>query len=423
MNVLVIGSGGREHALCSKILQSPFLNKLYTLPSNSSFSVFSQNLSIDILDFDSISQFVKENFIDLVIVGPELPLSKGIADRLRAEKIKVFGPGLKGAVLEASKQVAKEFMQRNYIPTADFRIFYDFNYAVEYLKKNEKYPLVIKADGLCGGKGVRICKSYEEAYSTLDDFMNKTIFGSSGMKVVVEDYLEGKEVSVLCFVDGSRYLMLPVARDYKRLFDKDEGPNTGGMGSISPVELDIGMIKRIEEEIVWRFMDAIIRERIDWRGLIYFGLMITDEGPKVLEFNVRFGDPETQAILPLIEDDLLEIINEVAEGSIKRHSIRIKNMKSVCVVVSSKTYPFALSLGKEIKGIENVDKDIVVFHAGTRYENGKYYTNGGRILNLVGIDKSFKLAREKVYANLAKISFDEIYFRKDIAAEEALEGI
>ncbi len=423
MNVLVIGSGGREHAICFKILQSPMLKKLYTLPSNSSFSIFSKNLSIDMLDFETISRFVKENSVDLVVVGPELALSKGIADRLRAKNIKVFGPGLKGAILESSKQIAKEFMYRNYIPTADFKIFYDFGYAVEYIKKNEKYPLVVKADGLCAGKGVRICRDYDETYTALDDFMNKGIFGSSGMKVVIEDYLEGKEASLLCFVDGKRYLMLPIAKDYKRLLDKNEGPNTGGMGSISPLDLDDATLKRIDEEIVWRFMDAIIRERIDYRGVIYFGLMITNDGPKVLEFNVRFGDPETQSILPLLDDDLLEIMNEVAEGSIKRHSIRIKNMKSVCVVISSKSYPFASSSGKEIKGLDKIDKDVFVFYAGTRYEDSKYYTNGGRILNIVGLDKNFKLAREKVYKNVEKISFDDIYFRKDIAEEESFESV
>lgn len=414
MNVLVVGSGGRENALCWKMLQSPFLRNLYTIPYSSSFSIFSKNYDVDILDFDKILDLIREKNIELVVVGPELPLSKGIADKLRSQNIKVFGPGLKGAVLESSKQVAKEFMYRNYIPTADFKIFYDFDYAVEYIKKTDNYPIVIKADGLCAGKGVRICQNYDEAYTALDDFMNKHIFGSSGMKVVIEDYLEGKEASLLCFVDGKRYLMLPIARDYKRLLDNDEGPNTGGMGSVAPIELDKNVLRQIEEDIVWRFMDAIIRERIDYRGVIYFGLMITKDGPKVLEFNVRFGDPETQAILPLIDDDLLEVINEVASGQIKRTSIKISNKKSICVVVSSNTYPHKSSVGVEINGLENVDKDVLVFHAGTKFENGKYFTNGGRILNIVAVEDSFEDARKKVYENVSRIYFDGMYYRKDI---------
>lgn len=413
MNVLVIGSGGREHAICWKLLQSPLIKKLYTLPQNTSFSTFSQNLSIDMLDFETILDFIKSNDIDLVIVGPEMPLAKGIADKIKKE-VKVFGPILKGAVLESSKQVAKEFMHRNYIPTADFQIFYDFNYAIEYLKKADKYPIVIKADGLCAGKGVRICQNYDEAYTALDDFMNKHIFGSSGMKVIIEDYLEGKEASLLCFVDGKRYLMLPVARDYKRLLDNNEGPNTGGMGSIAPVELDKNILKQIEEDIVWRFMEAIIRERIDYRGVIYFGLMITKDGPKVLEFNVRFGDPETQAILPLIDDDLLEIIDEVASGQIKRTSIKISNKKSICVVVSSNVYPYKSSTDIEINGLEKIDKDVLVFHAGTKFKNDKYFTNGGRILNVVAVGDSFEDARKRVYENISKLNFDGIYYRKDI---------
>lgn len=416
MNVLVIGSGGREHAICWKLLQSPLVEKLYTLPQNSSFSLFSHNLSIDILDFDGILDFVKNNSIELVVVGPELPLAKGIADKLRGVT-KVFGPPLKGAVLESSKQVAKEFMHRNYIPTADFKIFYDFDYAVEYLRKTDRYPQVIKADGLCAGKGVRICTNFQEAYQTLDDFMNKRIFGSSGMKVIIEEYLEGKEASLLCFVDGEKYLMLPFARDYKRLLDGDKGPNTGGMGSQAPIELNKDLLRQIEEEIVWRFMEAIIKERIDYRGVIYFGLMLTKTGPKVLEFNVRFGDPETQSILPLIEDDLCEILYEVASGEIKRSSIKITDKKAVCVVVACDSYPSKPSTGEIITGLEDIDKEILVFHAGTSFENSRYFTNGGRILNLVALDDSFSQARELVYKNLSKISFKGIYYRKDIGLD------
>ncbi|MCX7642155.1 MAG: phosphoribosylamine--glycine ligase, partial [Elusimicrobiales bacterium] len=271
-----------------------------------------------------------------------------------------------------------------------------------------------KADGLCSGKGVVICRDYNEAYNTLDSFMNKHIFGSSGMKVVIEEYLEGKEASVLCFVDSKRYLMLPVSRDYKRLFDGNLGPNTGGMGAIAPIDLDEKTLKEIEEDIVWRFMEAIIRERIDYKGVIYFGLMLTEDGPKVLEFNVRFGDPETQAIIPLIDDDLLEIIFEVASGNIRRSQIKVKKLKSICVVISCDSYPTSTSKDVEIFGINDIDNDVIIFHAGTKFENGKYYTNGGRILNVVGLDYSFDKAKEKVYRNISKIKFNGIHYRKDI---------
>ncbi len=414
MNVLLIGSGGREHAILWKIKQSLLLKNLFTLPKNSVFAKFSKNFDIQMNDFESIYKLCNENKIDLVIVGPEEPLAKGISDYLSAKNINVFGPKIKGAILEASKQVAKEFMYRNYIPTADFKIFFDSEYAKEYLKKNEKFPVVIKADGLCAGKGVRVCYNLEEAYGCIKDFMEDRIFGSSSMKVIIEEYLEGRECSVLCFVDGKRYLMMPISKDHKRLMDGDKGPNTGGMGAIAPLELEKEILRQIEEDIIWRFMEAIIRERIDYRGVIYFGLMITKDGPKVLEFNVRFGDPETQAILPLLEEDLLELCYNVSLGKIEKASLKIKKEKSVCVVLASSGYPLNPRKGDEIKGLENVDSDIIVFHAGTKYEDGRYFTNGGRVLNIVGFGENFEKAREKVYSNISKINFTGMYFRKDI---------
>ncbi len=414
MNVLLIGSGGREHAILWKIKQSLLLKNLFTLPKNSVFAKFSKNFDIQMNDFESIYKLCNENKIDLVIVGPEEPLAKGISDYLSAKNINVFGPKIKGAILEASKQVAKEFMYRNYIPTADFKIFFDSEYAKEYLKKNEKFPVVIKADGLCAGKGVRVCYNLEEAYGCIKDFMEDRIFGSSSMKVIIEEYLEGRECSVLCFVDGKRYLMMPISKDHKRLMDGDKGPNTGGMGAIAPLELEKEILRQIEEDIIWRFMEAIIRERIDYRGVIYFGLMITKDGPKVLEFNVRFGDPETQAILPLLEEDLLELCYNVSLGKIEKAWLKIKKEKSVCVVLTSSGYPLNPRKGDEIKGLENVDSDIIVFHAGTKYEDGRYFTNGGRVLNIVGFGENFEKAREKVYSNISKINFTGMYFRKDI---------
>lgn len=415
MNVLVIGNGAREHAICWKIKKSPLLKKLYTIGYNSAFATFSENVAIDASDFQSVVKLCKEKEIDLVIVGPEDPLSKGISDYLVANGIKVFGPRLKGAVLESSKQIAKEFMFRNYIPTAGFKIFYDSSYAKEYIRKLNNFPIVIKADGLCRGKGVRIAKTCEEAFEAVEDFMERRIFGSSGMKIIVEDYLKGKECSVMCMVDGKRYLMLPISQDYKRLKDNNEGPNTGGMGSYAPLNLSKETLREIEEDVIWRFMEAIIKERIDYRGVIYFGLMLTDKGPYVLEFNVRFGDPETQSIMGLIDDDLLELFYEVSIGEIKRTSIKTNNLKGLCVVIASSGYPDKIVKGDEIIGMDKVDDDLVIFYAGVRVESGKYYTDGGRVLNLVCYGNDFSLMREKVYGNIGKIRFSGMQYRKDIA--------
>lgn len=414
MNILVIGSGGRENAICRKIKQSQKLNDLYTLPKNSVFEKFSENLDINPNDFEGISKLCQDKKIELVVVGPEDPLSRGVSDYLISKGIKVFGPKLKGAVLESSKQVAKEFMFRNYIPTAEFKIFYDSNYAKEYINGLARFPVVIKADGLCSGKGVRVCKDLNEAVKAVEDFMEKRIFGSSGMKIIVEEYLSGKECSVMCFVDGKKYLMMPLSRDHKRLKDDNDGPNTGGMGAVAPIDVDKETLGRIEEDIIWRFMEAVIRERIDYRGVIYFGIMLTEDGPKVLEFNVRFGDPETQAVLGLIDDDIVDIFYEVALGEIKRTSIKMKKQNSVCVVLSAEGYPENPVKGDEIFGLDKIDPDVDVYYAGVRYENGRYFTNGGRVLNLVGYGDTAESARKKVYENISRINFRGMHYRKDI---------
>lgn len=421
MNILVIGKGGRENALCWKILKSNSLKKLYTIPKNTIFGKFSENFDINPFDFERVKDFCIEKNIEMVVVGPEDYLSKGISDYLSNYKISVFGPKIQGAILESSKQVAKEFMQRNYIPTADFKVFTDPEYAKEYLKKIDKYPIVIKADGLCAGKGVRIVEDEKDALNCVEDFMVKKIFGNSSSKIIVEEYLSGREVSVLCLIDGKRYLMLPLAKDHKKLLDGDKGPNTGGMGAVCPFGIAENDLKKIEEEIIWRFMDAIIREKIDYRGVIYFGLMMTNDGPKVLEFNVRFGDPETQSILPLIDDDILEVLYSVARGELKIDHLNIRKEYCVCVVASSEGYPFSPRTGDEITGLDKIDDDIILFFAGAKYENGKYYTDGGRVLNVVGCSSDFEEARKKVYDNIGKINFKGIHFRKDIGVLDKFE--
>lgn len=414
MNILVIGSGGREHVICLKLKESSMLDTLYTVPKNLVFEAFSKNIDLSPDDFEGIKDLCIKEKIGLVVIGPENPLSAGIADYLVSKGINVFGPCLKGAVLESSKQVAKEFMDRNYIPTAKFKIFYDSNCAKKYISELQKFPVVIKADGLCAGKGVRICNNIDEANTAIEDFMEKRIFKGSGMKVIVEEYLQGKECSVLALVDGKKYLLLPVARDHKRLNDGNTGPNTGGMGAICPVDISRDDIKRIEEEIIKNFMNGIKKERIDYRGVIYFGIMMTEDGPKLLEFNVRFGDPETQAILPLVEDDVLDIFYKVSSGKLDIEKINLKNKYSVCVVLTSKGYPENPLKGDEIFGLDSIDKDITVFYSGIKIENGRYFTNGGRVLSLVGLGDSVEEARRKVYNNVKKIRFEGMHFRGDI---------
>jgi len=413
MNVLVIGNGAREHALCWKIKQSPLLKELYNLPYSDAINEIAISVNISTLDFEKIYNFCLEKNIDFVIVGPEEPLSKGIADYLALRGIMVFGPKRQGAMLEASKQVAKEFMQRNFIPTADFKIIYNSQEAKKQIK-SEKYPIVIKVDGLASGKGVRICNNEEEAISTIKDFMEDKIFGSSGSKIIIEEYLKGYECSVMAIVDSKRFLILPVSKDHKRLLDGDNGPNTGGMGAICPLSIEEDLLEEIKNEIMWRFIVGIGRERILYQGIIYAGLMITEKGPKVLEFNCRFGDPETQSILPLIKEDLLEILWQAAKGKLEKEKLEILDEKCVSVVISSKGYPFNPIKGDEIEGLDEVENDIIIFHSGTKKVNGKYITNGGRVLSLSALGKNFKEAREKVYRNIKNIKFNGMHYRRDI---------
>jgi len=417
MNVLVIGNGGREHALCWKIKQSPLLGKLFQLPYSAAIGEIAESLKVSALDFEEIYKICRDNKIELVVVGPEEPLSKGLADFLISKGVKVFGPKRQGATLEASKQVAKEFMYRNYIPTAGFKILYDANYAKEYVKGNKKYPLVIKADGLAAGKGVRICLNEEEALAAVRDFMEERIFGISGSKIIVEEYLDGYECSVMALVDGNKFVMLPVSRDHKRLVDNDEGPNTGGMGAFCPVDLKDELLEEIKNEVLWRFITGILKEKISYQGVIYAGLMITKEGPRVLEFNCRFGDPETQSIVPLIKDDLLELLFQAASGDIKKEKLELSGEKCVSVVLASEGYPTNPVKGDEIVGLDETDKDVLVFHAATKKEKGEYFTNGGRILNVSALGPDLEKAREKVYANVGRINFRGMHFRRDIGGK------
>jgi len=414
MNVLIVGGGGREHALAWKLKQSPLLKTLHAIPGSAAISELASCPPIAETDFEAVRAYAAENKIDLVVIGPEAPLARGMSDFLTGQGFKVFGPSQKGAMLEASKQFAKEFMARHQLPTAKFTIFYEAAYAREKIKENKTYPLVIKADGLAAGKGVRICADEAEALRAVEDFMEKRVFGFSGSKVVMEEFLTGKEASVMALVDGGSYLMLPVSRDHKRLMDGDAGPNTGGMGAIAPVELgpkDLGIIKT---EVLERFVAGVKKDKMPFCGLIYAGIMLTPDGPKVLEFNVRFGDPETQCLLPLIKSDLLALFKACVDGKLSGHTVEISEETCVTVVLSSKGYPEAPEKGKEITGLEAVPAGALVFHAGTRKENGKFVTDGGRVMAVTVKAASGTEAREKVYAAVGKIKFEGMHYRKDI---------
>ena len=414
MNVLIIGSGGREHALAWKIRQRPLLTALHAIPGSAAISALAQCPPIAQDDFEKIHAYCAEQEIDLVVVGPEVPLAKGISDFLTAEGIKVFGPSQKGAMLEASKQFAKEFMDRNLLPTAAFTALVSPAFAREKVKENKKYPVVIKADGLAAGKGVRICANEAEALEAVGDFMEKRIHGYSGSKVILEEFLTGREASVMALVDGKDFLMLPVSRDHKRLSDRDEGPNTGGMGAIAPLGLAPRDLETIRKDILQKFVDGIKKEKIPFCGVIYVGLMFTPGGPKVLEFNTRFGDPETQALMPVIKSDLLELLAACADGRLAGRTLETNPGVCAAVVLSAKGYPENPQKGAEIAGLGQVPGGVEVFHAGTALSGGRTVTAGGRVLAVSALAPTLAEAREKAYSAVEKIKFEGMHYRRDI---------
>lgn len=414
MNVLLIGSGGREHALAWKLKASPLLKTLHAIPGSAAIAELAQCPLIPQSDFEAIRAYAAEKAIDLVVIGPEEPLAKGLSDFLTAKGLKVFGPSREGAMLEASKRSAKEFMDRHGLPTAKFGILYEAGAAKEAVRANKKYPLVIKADGLAAGKGVRICKDEAEALRAVEDFMEKRIFGLSGSKVVMEEFLTGKEASVMAFVDGNSFLMLPVSRDHKRLLDGDEGPNTGGMGAVAPVAPGDGVMEIIKKDVLQRFVDGVKKDGIPFCGVIYAGIMLAPDGPKVLEFNVRFGDPETQCLMPLIKTDLLGIMKACVDGELAGKTLEVSGETCVTVVLSSKGYPENPEKGKEISGLDAVPPDVLVFHSGTKKEDGRFLTNGGRVLAVTAKGPTPEEARSRVYPAIKRITFDGMHYRKDI---------
>ncbi|KDR94397.1 phosphoribosylamine--glycine ligase [Peptoclostridium litorale DSM 5388] len=414
MKILVVGSGGREHAIVWKLCKSQRVSSIYCAPGNAGTAEIAQNVDISADDVEGLLGFAKEKGIDLTIVGPEVALVMGITDMFEAEGLKIFGPDKMCSRLEGSKAFSKEFMIRNNIPTGKYEEYTDFDEAVKNVDKFG-YPIVIKADGLAAGKGVLIETERVEAVKDLENIMLSKVFGESGKKVVIEEFLSGIEASILCFVDGKTIVPMTSAQDYKKIFDDDMGPNTGGMGSYSPSMIyDEELSNRVEREILTPIIDGFKNEGMNFKGILFVGLMIGSEGPKVLEFNVRFGDPETQSVLTRLETDLVDIIESIIEGRLDQQEIKWSDKKTVCVGMASKGYPGMYEKGKEITGFDKVDSDVMVFHAGTRLEDGKVLTNGGRVLGVTAYGESIEEARNKAYENVRKIQFEGAQYRSDI---------
>lgn len=421
MNVLIIGLGGREHAIVWKVSQSLKLTKLYTLPGNPGTTGWAENVSgISVDDHVAIVAFCKSKQIDLVIVGPEAPLAAGLVDSLLVEGIRCFGPSRAAAQIEASKSFAKNFMARHHIPTARYATFTQVDEAIRYLEAID-YPIVIKASGLAAGKGVILPETDDEARSTLEDILTKKVFGDAGMEVVVEERMTGQEVSLMAFTDGMTVVPMVPAQDHKRLLDGDNGPNTGGMGAYAPTPVFTdAMLQETMAKVLQPAVDGLRNEGRKFAGVLYAGLMLTPNGIRVLEFNCRFGDPETQVVLPLLETDLVEIVEACVDGRLKEIDVQWKNGTAVCVVLASKGYPEKPEKGQVVL-FGKLSEDMICFHAGTKTENGNIVTAGGRVFGLTAWSSDIANAVEKVYANIDKVTFDGMQYRKDIA-HRALEG-
>ncbi len=428
MKVLIIGGGGREHALVWKLAQSPQVSKLYAAPGNAGIAHLAECVPLAVGDVEGLLQFAADNAIDLTVVGPEVPLIAGIVDAFEQKGLRIFGPAREPSLLEGSKAYAKGLMLRCGIPTGRFAVFSSQeaakHYAQTHFAESGNTPLVVKADGEAQGKGVYICRSFPEARAALEKLMGERIFGVSGDTVVIEEFLEGQEASIMAFTDGSSIVpMLPV-QDHKRALDGDCGPNTGGMGCFAPVSLVTPeLYARAVEQILKPAIDAIRETGIPYKGVLYAGIMVTPGGElKTLEFNCRFGDPETQVVLPLLETDLLDILLGVTDAHLEDVPVRWKTDSAVCVVLASGGYPGAYAKGLPIDGLEQVShlSDVAVFHAGTAQgENGQVLTDGGRVLGVTALGADFAQARARAYAAVKNISFEHMHYRTDIGAKEA----
>jgi len=419
LKVMVIGGGGREHTLVWKIAQSPKVNKVFVAPGNAGTALIAENLDILATDTKTLGKVAQDNGIELVVVGPEIPLASGIVDYFDSLGIPVFGPTKAAAKIESSKAFARKLMEKYHIPCPKGKIFSSYAEARTYLE-HQQLPIVVKADGLAAGKGVIIASSMQEAVTALGDIMKTRIFGSAGDKVIIDEYLSAREVSLIAFTDGKIVSPMLPACDYKRIWDNDQGANTGGMGSYSPpVFFPAALIEKATKAILLPAIRAMANEGVAYKGVLYAGLMCTDEELLVLEFNCRFGDPETQAVLPLLKTDFVDILLAVIQGNLDQVKIEWSAEACVGVVMASAGYPGSYKKGLPIKGLNEVDKDLLIFHAGTRLgDDGIVYTNGGRVLSLAGVGKDMAEAREKVYSNIPRIYFEGCHYRKDIALRE-----
>ena len=414
MKILVVGGGGREHAICWKLSNESNVEKIYCAPGNAGISNVAQCVNIGDSDIEALLQFAKENEVDLTIVGPEIPLVAGIVDAFEEENLKVFGPNKKCARLEGSKSFSKEFMIRHNIPTAKYKEYTDLDKAIAEIDEFG-YPVVIKADGLAAGKGVVIPENREEAIETLKEMMADHKFGHAGDKIVIEEFLTGIETSILAFVDNNTIVPMVSAKDHKKVFEGETGLNTGGMGTFSPSEIYTDeLAKEIQEKILDKTLEGFKKDNLDYKGILFVGLMITENGPKVLEYNVRFGDPETQSVLFRLDTDLNKIISEILDNNLKNIEINYSKEEAICVMLTSGGYPEAYEKGKVITGLENLDSDIVVFHSGTKFDGKDIVTNGGRVIGITAKGSSVKEASDKVYENIKKINFEGMHYRKDI---------
>lgn len=418
MKVLIVGSGGREHAVIWKLSQDKRIKEIHCAPGNGGIAALATCVAIKATDVAKMTEYAKEKQFDLVVVTPDDPLALGMVDQLQAAGIRAFGPVRKAAEIESSKVFSKKLMKKYGIPTAAYEVFSDYDEALSYIK-HARMPIVIKADGLALGKGVLICETMQEAEDALTEIMVKKVFKSAGDRVVIEEFITGPEVSVLSFCDGKTVIPMVSAQDHKRIFDDDKGPNTGGMGTFAPSPKYTPEIEKIvEETIIKPTVAAMAAEGRALKGILYFGLMLTKDGPKVLEYNARFGDPETQVILPLLQTNLLDVFNAVIDGRLSEMELKWSDETCVCVVAASGGYPGDYAKGKEIKGLDTLDEDIVVFHAGTALNDGKYVTNGGRVLGITAKGANMDEARKKAYANVAKVNFEGMQYRKDIGIKK-----
>jgi len=417
MKVLIVGNGGREHALAWKLYQSDHVDKIYAAPGNDGMFEIAERVDIDSNDIENLAKFAQENEIGMTVVGPEEPLVAGIVDYFVERKIPIFGPKKQAALLEGSRAFAKEILNKYNIPTGEYEVFTDPDTALNYLK-NADYPLVVKANGLAGGKGVIVASNYQDSQDAVARIMEDKTFGDAGDRIVVENFIEGEDISIFALTDGQTILPVTSTKEHKAVFEGEEGPNTGGMGSYSPSPyVDQQMMDQICREILRPTLHALNSEGIDYRGVMHVGIILTESGPKVIDYNARFGDPETQVIMPLLAEDLLELMQRTNDVKLKyKKEIEIYDNDAVCVVLASAGYPLTYKTGYEIKGLENLKQhdDLIVFHSGTKLEDGKYITNSGRVLGMTVVGEGILSVIDTVYDYINEVEFKDMHYRTDI---------